>query len=160
MILTDFQKKQYSLDALKAWHNQALNYPENYSFTFEQLVAWIDKSNSEWRNNFGSSVQKAQEYLGNAAVNSAMENLADTAKGRVTTFPDGFFKGNEFFEALQGKVLSWDFKRIVIESGKIANAGLDAIADKGKWAIGGIAGLWAIVPLVGVMIVILSYKKK
>lgn len=140
MQITEAAKKSAANEALRVWHNAALSFPENYQLTFEQLIQWIDKSGDgqgSWRVNFGSSVIITQEYLGIQAVNNAMENLAWLSQGRVTTYPDGFFRGAEFQEALHGKVSTWNWDKIKVISTAIAKDAADAVASGSRLFLGG-----------------------
>ena len=158
MQITDAAKRQAALEGLRPWHNEALKYPENYQLTFQQLIDWIDKSgdgNGSWRINFGASVIAAQEYLGMAAVENAMIALADKSEGRATTYPDGFFRGAEFFEALQGKVGSWNWDKIKVISEGVASDVMEKVDSTAKLFVGGslmyvaAAGLLAVVVFAG-----------
>lgn len=153
MQITDAAKRQAALEGLRAWHNTAINYPNNYNLSFTQLVDWIDKSgdgNGSWRVNFGAAWITAEEYLGAGAVQRAMSDLADKSEGRATTYPDGFFRGAEFFEALQGKVGTWNWDKIKVVSAGVASDVVEKVDSTAKLFVGGsiayviVAGLLAV----------------
>lgn len=160
MQITLAAKRQAALEALRVWHNAAIQYPENYTLTFTQFVDWIDKAaGGTWRENFGASVIDAQEYLGFQAVINAMENLAHTSKGRVTQFPDGYFKGSEFFEALIGKLTTFNWDRIKAVGSGVASDVFDAAGSASKWFLGGTITYFVVAGLIGVAIFAYSSGK-
>lgn len=155
MQITAAAKRQASLEALRVWHNTAIKYPGNYQLTFTQLVDWIDKSGNgqgSWRENFGGAVIDTQEYLGFQAVSNAMENLAEESEGRVTKFPDGFFRGQEFFEALTGKLTTWNWDRISFLGTSVAKDTLNAVSTSSKWFLGGTVTYLVIAGIIGVIV--------
>jgi len=155
MQITIAAKRQASLEALRAWHNTAIKYPDNYQLTFTQLIDWIDKSGDgkgSWRENFGGAVIDTQEYLGFNAVSNAMTDLAEKSEGRVTTFPDGFFRGSEFFEALIGKVSTWNWDKIKVISTDVAKSVADKVDFGSKLFLGGTLTYVIVAGLIGVVI--------
>lgn len=152
MQITASQKVNASLEGLRPWHNAALNYPENYSLSYEQLLQKIDRDSPTWRENFGSSVIAAQEYLGMAAVNNAMVALANENEGKATTYPDGSWRGAEFHEALYGKVSGWNVDRLSAVASGVAQDVVDKVDSTAKLFVGGSIAYIAIAGLLAVLV--------
>lgn len=158
MVITAAKKRDAANQALKAWHNQALKYPQNYSLSFSQLLTFVDKGSSgTWRENFGGAVIAAEEYLGYNAVENAMRELADNSSGRVTTYFDGTIKGTEFFDALSGKfsLFSWD--RIKADVTAVGEKSISQAVDASKIFLG---GSLVYVAVLGLVFVVLAARSK
>lgn len=161
MQITVAAKKQAALEAFRAWHNVAIQFPENYSLTFSQFIDWVDRSNPVMRENFGASVIDTQEFLGVQAVTDAMEKLARESKGMVPTYPDGYLRGAQYFgDALIGKIQTWDLSRIKKESLSIAQEGLEKVAGYGKNVLTFGVGAYVLAGAIGLFVVLSSYRKK
>ncbi|MGE3263594.1 MAG: hypothetical protein AB7K68_17590 [Bacteriovoracia bacterium] len=152
MQITIAAKQSAANEALRPWHNIAIQYPENYSLTFTQLIQWIDRTNPTWRENFGASVIDTQEFLGMQAVTNAMESLAEQSKGRVTTYPNGDMKGSEFNQALLGKVSTLNWDRIQADAVSVAKDTAEAINTSASWFLGGSMAYIAIAGIIGILV--------
>lgn len=126
--------------ALRFWHNRASQYPDNYALTFEQLLAWIDKSNPEWRVDFGSSCLISADYRNWSFVQRAMEDLADYSDGKLPQYSDGFFYSWPFGQAIVESISGVSLSSIKFDSVKIGNETIQAAKNV---AIVGAAGLTA-----------------
>ena len=152
MQITTDAKIRASLEGLRPWHNAAISYPENYSLSFDQLLQKIDRDSPTWRENFGASVIAAQEYLGMAAVENAMTALADRNEGKVTTYPDGSWRGAEFNDALYGKVSTWNVDKISAVASGVAKDVADQIDTSAKLFLTGTTAYIAIAGLLAVLV--------
>ena len=151
MALTD--KKNAAKGAITTWYYEATRYPENFSMTLDQFFDYIEKTSPTFLDNFGASVLTLRNYLNGSFVDKAMGDLAERTQGKVTKYPDGSFRGAEFFDALQSKIYDYDFKRVVFESKEVAKKGLEEVASFGKNAIYLYLGI-------GALALFLSLRKK
>ena len=153
MQITEAAKRQAALEALRVWHNAAIQFPENYSLTFTQLIDWVDKSaGGKWREFFGESVISAQEYLGFQAVNNAMENLATKAQGRADTYADGYFRGQDMYDVLIGKFSTYNWDRIKSVGVGVATDIMEKVESTSKLFLGGSATYLMVLGIIGLVV--------
>ena len=120
---------------LRFWYNSAIKYPENFAMSFDDLVAYIAKTKPTWFNDWGNACLIAEQSRGTDVVAASLQDLAHTAQGKVSQYPDGSFKGNEFFDVLYSKVANWDLKRIGTAVTEISSQGVKAVAEVGSFAL-------------------------
>ena len=132
-------------DALVHFHNRALQYPENYSVSFDELLNALRARSANFLNNFGAALDAAN--LPERRVREGMEALADLGKGKLprrsADWFDFILDGMEnirFSEALKGAVAD-----TVKSVGGVAEAGLTGI----KWSLYSLP----VILLVGVAVV-------
>jgi hypothetical protein len=88
--------------ALVHFHNEALDFPENYHFSFEELVSALQKkSNGQFLDGFGFAINSAE--MSESAIKTAMINLADAGEGQLPA------KWNDFFNALTKEATKFSF---------------------------------------------------
>lgn len=108
-------------------------YWENASngLSFSEMIDLMQAPTGTFLQNFGSACISAEKSLGATRVHDKMRELAKITGGKVTTYPDGSFRGQEFFDILYRGVQSWDLKRIAKTTAEISLLGAEKIASVG-----------------------------
>lgn len=151
MALSD--KKNAAKGAITTWYYEAIRYPENFAMSLDQFFNYIESTSPNFYDNFGASVLTLRNYLNGSFVDKSMKQLAERTQGKVTKYPDGSFRGAEFFDALQSKIYDYDFQKVIFEAKGIAKKGLEEVASFGKNAIYLYLGI-------GALVLFLSLRKK
>jgi len=130
--------------------------------SFEEFYGYMAQRGQGFLLDLGDSCIGTASLVGVGAsgVTDAMQKQARQSQGQVAQYDDGYPKGSEFFDSLMGKDLSWPVSRIAATAGNIAKTGAEKVADIGTTAIAGYLSLTALASIAGIIIVILSFRKK
>ena len=137
-----------AVEALRAWHAVAASeFSQNMQLPFDKFLEVAKLKGPNFLTELGKSVSGAASLsgVGMPGVLRSMEELARQYQGRYTTYPDGYPRLNEFFEALTGRALAWDFGVIKAVSKDIAVDGLNKAATIGSIFLTG----WGLVTVMG-----------
>ena len=89
-------------DALVYFHNECLDYPENYHFSYEQLIDELQKqSKGQFLDGFGFAISSSN--ADQSQVKQSMIWLAKMGKGHLPQ------KWNAFFQSLSNQTTSPSF---------------------------------------------------
>lgn len=115
-------KRESGIYALSVWVNASR--PFIGALIVSDFVRRIDADSPTWLENFGGAYQAATDSTRAGLVNEALEDLAAKTKGVVSVYPDGGWRGQEFFDALYGRTIKIDLAQ-----------GLDIAKDVGKGVV-------------------------
>lgn len=154
------QKKEAAKKALRFWHNRAVRYSENYDWSFDKLISWMDKSNAVFLENFGDSALIVAEDRSWLIVQEQMENLADSAQGRLPQYSDGTFKSWEFSQSLVEAVATYDWARVKEVTGEVYEATVDRAKTVVGVAVAGGVTYYLLIGGLSLFALAMSLKKK
>ena len=82
-------------EAMTYFHNEALSYPENYSMSYDQLVAYYQaKTKGYFMEGLGFAINNIE--LSSSKIKSGMQNLAKEGEGKLPKWNDFYQRmGNE-----------------------------------------------------------------
>lgn len=148
---------------LKEFYNAASAYPANFNFkSFKDFTNFIDSTSPKFIEYFGDSSFYTGHNIGDDTVKVIISNLGKSNMGKYSTYPDGSFKGQEFYDTLnKGAVASWGnflfVKHAVPEAVKQASSEIIDAATSGL-KIG--ASVYIAAGAAGLFLLILSFRKK
>lgn len=111
---------------LRTWYDAA-----QPSMTFSEFINYTQEATGTFLQNFGNACIAAEKSIGKDSLHSKMRDLGKLSNGKVSQFPDGSFRGQEFFDVLYRGVQSWDLKRIGSTALEITASGAEKIASVG-----------------------------
>lgn len=161
--LSQADRIRYARDAFKEfWTVARAEYPENMQMSFEEFYGYMSQRSQETLADFGLSVYLLGQNWGQSIDDAweAMQTLARKNQGKVAQYDDGYPRMSDFYDALLGKYSEWSASRIGAAFGNVAKGTVEDIATYGGAAIGGYLGITAVVSIVGIFLVIMSYKKR
>lgn len=136
---------------LRTWYDAA-----QPSMTFQEFLDYCNEATGTFLQNFGNACIAAETSIGKSAVHAKMRELGKLSNGKVSQFPDGSFRGQEFFDVLYRGVQSWDLKRIGKVAVEITASGAEKIASVG----GMVLSTYVILGALGFAFAIYSMTKK
>lgn len=104
-------------------------------FSFSEMIELMQSPTGTFLQNFGNSCVLAEKSIGADRMRDKMIELAKVTKGKVTTYQDGSFRGQEFFDILYRGVDNWDLKQLGRVTGDIISKGANAIAEQGNFIL-------------------------
>jgi len=161
--ISDETAKTYSRNALKDfWSTASAEFPENMQMSFEEFYGYMSQRTDSFMVDFGKSCYWLASAPGQdiSVVTQAMQELARKNQGQISQYDDGYPRGSDFFDALIGKFNSWPVSRIASFAGNVATSTAQQVTNVAATAVTGYVGITAAVSLVGLMFVILSFRKK
>lgn len=161
--ISDETARNYSRQALKDfWTTAAAEFPENMQMSFEEFYGYMSQRTDSFMVDFGKSCYWLASAPGQDAsvVTSAMQDLARKNQGQISQYDDGYPRGSDFFDALLGKFNSWPVSRIAAFAGNVAKSTAEQTTAIAATAVTGYVGVTAAISVVGILFVILSFRKK
>lgn len=161
--LSQADKLRYAKLAFKEfWQVAKSEFPSNMQMSFEEFYGYMSQRTQAELADFGQSVYDTGTGWG-ADINDAwdaMRSYARKTQGRVAQYDDGFPRLADFYDALLGKMNEWNVSRIGAAFGNTAKESLEAATGAASVALGSYLGISAVVSIVGIFFVIMSFKKK
>lgn len=161
--LTQADKLVWARNAFKEfWSVARSEFPENMVMSFEEFYGYMAQRGTESLADFGYTCALTADGWGSDAsdVWNSMQAYARKTQGQVAQYADGYPKMSDFYDALIGKMNEWNVSRIGAAFGNTAKESFQEATAIAGTALGGYLGITAAVSLVGLFIVIISFKKK
>jgi hypothetical protein len=144
------------------WNVASSEFPQNMKLSFNDFYAFMLQRDEDSIVDFGKSVYRLNHTWGwnSATSTEAMQELARKNQGQVSQYDDGYPRLSDFYDALLGKFNSWPVSRIVSAAGGVAKDTASDVTTIATTAVGGYLGITALVSLAGIVLVIMSFKKR
>ena len=157
MNIVDSQNR--GLSAYVYFHNEALNFPDNYSMDLPSVQALITGLSPNFFQLFGNAV--VQSGLDEPTIQTKMVALADTNQGLLPSHLSEFLKTVDPVN-LDAGTMTWTttIKAVAEGVGAAAVQGVQAAAVVGQAGISGITSTLKFLPLLlGIGIAIYAFSK-
>ena len=112
-------KREYGIKGITPWVNASRQWLG--AVTVSDIVKKIEKESPTFLENFGSSYKIAIDSTNQILVDDALAKLGRENKGQVSTYPDGSWRGIEFFDVLYNRTTQIDLPKAKIIASQVAN---------------------------------------
>ncbi len=143
------------------FYDVAKQYPQNFSMTFDQFLAWMTVSDHDdytFIENFGDSVLIVVDRYGWEQVQIKMEALANDSEGRLPAFPDGTFQSYDFLHAMVDAISTITWRTVKIDATVIAQKTFGEIKTITILGLSGVALYYTLGGALGLFLIL--YKAK